>query len=268
MIEGGRCALRYPLVLVHGTGFRDHKRLNYWGRIPAALEREGAQVFYCHQDAWGTVEDNAEAVARRVCEVLTETGAEKVNLVAHSKGGLEARWALSELGLADKVASLTTLSTPHKGSETMERLSRLPDWCFRVIGVLVNGWYRLLGDRHPNFYHASRQFTTTWCQKLTSTAQGVPGVYCQSYAAAMKRSLSDVFLCVPHFVIKRVEGENDGMVTVSSARWCAFQGVLRGAGRRGISHADVVDLRRRDVDGFDVRAFYIGLVERLREKGL
>ena len=35
------CATCYPILLVHGTGFRDWKRLSYWGRIPEVLRREG-----------------------------------------------------------------------------------------------------------------------------------------------------------------------------------------------------------------------------------
>lgn len=41
-----RCRTRYPLLLVHGLGFHDHARLNYWGRIPEKLREHGAEVFY------------------------------------------------------------------------------------------------------------------------------------------------------------------------------------------------------------------------------
>lgn len=44
------CATRYPILLVHGTGFRDWKRLGYWGRIPELLRRRGAQVCFGGQD--------------------------------------------------------------------------------------------------------------------------------------------------------------------------------------------------------------------------
>ena len=60
-----RCATRYPIVLIHGAGFRDLKWPVYWGRIPRALEERGASVFYGLQDCWGSVETNAEAIAAR-----------------------------------------------------------------------------------------------------------------------------------------------------------------------------------------------------------
>ena len=37
--------LRYPILLVHGMGFRDYKHVGYWGRIPKALERKGCTVY-------------------------------------------------------------------------------------------------------------------------------------------------------------------------------------------------------------------------------
>ena len=98
------CRTRYPIVLIHGTGFRDLKWPVYWGRIPKALERRGAKIYYGLQDCWASTETNAREIVRRIDEIRQETGAEKVNLIAHSKGGLEARMAASSLGAADRIA--------------------------------------------------------------------------------------------------------------------------------------------------------------------
>ena len=80
------CQTKYPLVLIHGAGFRDLKWPVYWGRIPAALEVRGAVIRYGLQDCWASTETNAAEIIRRIDQVLAETGAEKVNLIAHSKG--------------------------------------------------------------------------------------------------------------------------------------------------------------------------------------
>ena len=48
-------------------------------------------------------------------QIIQKTGCEKVNIIAHSKGGLESRYAISQLGLSPYVASLTTINTPHHG---------------------------------------------------------------------------------------------------------------------------------------------------------
>ena len=43
---------------------------------------------------------------------------------------------------------------------------------------------------------------------------------------------------------------------------------LTASGKRGISHGDVIDLNRTNIEGFDVREFYVELVSNLRKRGL
>ncbi len=62
------CSTRYPLLLVHGVGFRDFHYFNYWGRIPRELKRNGARGYYGHQEAWGTVESNALILKEKIRE--------------------------------------------------------------------------------------------------------------------------------------------------------------------------------------------------------
>ena len=52
--------LKYPVLLVHGMGFRDNKYINYWGRIPEELEKMGCSIFYGEQDSNASVETNGE----------------------------------------------------------------------------------------------------------------------------------------------------------------------------------------------------------------
>ena len=118
------CATRCPILLVHGAGFRDLKWPVYWGRIPAALESRGAAVLYGEQDSWGSVGTNAEALAGRIEAIVRERGCGKVNIIAHSKGGLDARLAATLCG--PLIASITTVATPHRGSKTLDRLLTLP----------------------------------------------------------------------------------------------------------------------------------------------
>ena len=116
------CSTRYPVLLVHGIFFRDWQYVNYWGRIPAVLIRNGARVFYGRQQSALSVPDSAQEVRRAIEEVLAETGAEKVNIIAHSKGGLDSRYAISCLGMDKYVATLTTINTPHKGCDMVDFL--------------------------------------------------------------------------------------------------------------------------------------------------
>ncbi len=124
--------------MLHGVGFRDLKYLNYWGRIPRELIRNGATVYYGNQEAWGTIEANAKDVKNKIFEIRGTTGVEKVNIIAHSKGGLDARYTISALDMDEYVASLTTISTPHRGSFIVDSADKLPDGLIRFIGKRVN----------------------------------------------------------------------------------------------------------------------------------
>ena len=101
----------------------------------------------------------------------------------------------------------------------------------------------------------------------------MPGVFCQSVACVMRSPLSDVNLSTANFVLNRLEGENDGLVSVESARWGERCTVLRGNTRRGVSHLDAIDLRRapltrRQGEGVsDICEFYVGLAEELKGMG-
>jgi triacylglycerol lipase len=266
-VDSELCKTRYPLVLVHGVLFRDLKYFNYWGRIPRELIRNGAKIYYGNQEAVGTIVTNAEDIRRAILAVLEETGTEKVNIIAHSKGGLDARYAISRLDMADKVASLTTISTPHRGCRFVDKACALPEWLYRGVAGFFDNAFRKLGDRRPDFYTATRQFATADSEAFNLDTPDVPGVYYQSYMTRMKSASSDPMLALPWLMIKPLEGDNDGLVSIDSAVWGEFRGVLESGGRRGISHGDIIDLKRADYKGFDVVETYVGIVSALKEKG-
>ena len=265
--------LRYPILLVHGMGFRDNKIVNYWGRIPKTLEQLGCRVFYGYQDSNGSVETNGRVVADRIDEILRETGAEKVNIIAHSKGGLDSRYAISTLNSGNKTASLTTICTPHNGSKTVDRLMKFPQPAVKFAGFCTDCWFRVLGDKNPDSYKVFHSFTTSGAEKFNSENPDCEGVYYQSYAFVMENPFSDVFMWFPNLVVGMIEGENDGLVTPRNARWTNFRGIYRGADGRGISHCDEVDMRRKrfsEKSGnavADIVDVYTEIVKDLYERG-
>lgn len=267
------CQTKYPLLLVHGAGFRDLKIPVYWGRIPRVLRTHGAAVFHGEQDCWASTETNAHALCERIDAILGETGAEKVNILAHSKGGLEARMAASSLGYADKIASITTIGTPHRGSRTFTIFLRAPRVFFSIAAFAVNNWIRLVGDKKPDFQRVCEEFATTHMERFNEQNPDMPGVYYQSVAGVMRHPFSDINLSTANFVLNRIEGPNDGLVSLHSAAWGERCIEIRGNTRRGISHLDEIDFRRRPLskkDGEDVKEitdFYVWLVSDLVERG-
>jgi len=266
-VDSAICSTKYPLVLVHGVRFRDLKYINYWGRIPKELRRNGATIFYGHQEAWGTVEHNAQDIKDKILSILEETGAKKVNIIAHSKGGLDARYMISKLEMGHYVASLTMMSSPHRGCKFVDLSCNLPDKFYKSIAKTFDKYYMFLGDEHPDFYTASRQFSTYHSERFNEEVQDVDKVYYQSYATAVKVFFSDLIVTLPYILVKLTEGENDGLVSINSAKWGEFKGVLKNEHWRGISHGDIIDLRRDDYKGFDVIEKYVEIVSILKDKG-
>lgn len=268
------CKTRYPILLIHGIFFRDFKYFNYWGRIPEYLEMNGATVYYGDHESCETVEKTAEGIAERVRQIVRDTGCGKVNIIAHSKGGLDVKYAVAMTGIAPLVASVTTINTPHQGCEYAERLLNwAPYKAKKVLSSIANIVFRKLGDKDPDVLSAVEELTCTRCRELDAITSDFDfaehGVYTQSVGSGMKYARSGVIpLNMSCLLIDRTDGPNDGLVGQASFRWGEDYTFIDNGEKRGISHGDMIDLTRGEIPGFDVCAFYVGLVGRLRERGL
>ncbi len=268
--ENEICRTKYPILLVHGIFFRDWQLVNYWGRIPKALVRNGADLHYGGQQSAAAVASSAAELKETIQTVLAETGAEKVNIIAHSKGGLDARYAISKLGMAPYVASLTTINTPHRGCIFAQVLmDKLPGGAIRWLERKYNAVFHTLGDREPDFLAGVTDLRADVCARFNQEVPDMEGVCYQSVMSTMKKASSaPPPLNLTYLLVKQYDKEaNDGLVSLSSAQWTGFLGNVTAPHKRGVSHGDIIDLMREDIDGFDVREFYVGLVRDLKERG-
>ena len=280
------CACRYPLLMVHGVFFRDTHFFNYWGRIPEALEKNGARIYYGNHHSATSVEDSGRELAERIRQIVRETGCEKVNLIAHSKGGLDCRYAIAMEGVAPYVASLTTINTPHKGCEFADYLLHvLPKSLKEQAEKAYNGAMRAFGEESPDFLAAVENLTAQACGELNEqlapfeanlyrdiavTDKNLPAaqIYRQSVGSRLDHASGGTFpLNFSYHLAARFDGPNDGLVSEKSFQWGEDYTFLTPAGKNGISHGDMIDLNRIDPDGFDVREFYVQLVSDLKNKG-
>lgn len=263
------CATKYPILLVHGVFFRDSRLLNYWGRIPAELQKNGAVICYGDQQSALSVEQSAEELAQKIKEIVQSSGCEKVNIIAHSKGGLDSRYAISKLGCSQYVASLTTINTPHRGCLFAEYLlGACPEKLRNFIENTYNKAFYKLGDCSPNFMAAVNSLTNSSCEQFNNDVPDSPEVMYQSYGSKATNRRSGRFpLNVSYPVVKKYDGDNDGLVALTSAPWGEKFTPIYPTGRRGITHADMIDLNREDIKGFDVREFYVQMVAELKERG-
>lgn len=264
------CNTKYPILLVHGVFFRDTVFFNYWGRIPEELKFNAAKIFYGKHKSAASVKDSAKELEIRIEKIVNKTGCQKVNIIAHSKGGLDCRYAIAKLGIADKVASLTTVNTPHRGCLFADYLlEKIPNEVKEQVANTYNKTIRFLGEKDADFLSAVNNLTDSYCTALDKEL-GVPdGIYSQSIGSVMKTASGGMFpLNFSYHLAANFDGINDGLVSENSFKWGENYILLTPTGERGISHGDVIDLSRQDIDGFDVREFYVDLVNKLKRKGL
>ena len=268
------CKTKYPILMVHGVFFRDSEHLNYWGRVPAELIKNGATIYYGGQESAGDVPTCALQLKSSIVRCLEETGAEKVNIIAHSKGGLDSRYCISMLGMAPYVASLTTINTPHHGCEFAEYLmNKAPENLRNTVAAAYNKGAKLAGDNNPDFIKAVTDLTRAGVERLNKQMEPMAyqfdNIYTQSFGSKLNHATSGKFpLNMSYHFVKHFDGYNDGLVGEDSFQWGSDYHFLTNKGLRGISHADMIDLNRENIDGFDIREFYVGVVQGLKARGL
>lgn len=269
-VESQQCRTKYPILLVHGIFFRDIKYLNYWGRVPRFLKQQGAVIYYGNQESAQSVAYCGEQLAKRIKQVIDETGCEKVNIVARSKGGLDSRYAVANGGVSQYVASLTTINTPHNGCIFANYLlKKAPKSLVRQVEKMYNTAFLKLGDQQPDFLTAVSDLCDEACRELNQLMPNQPEVYYQGVTSYVNKASGGKFpLNAFYPIVKHFDGQNDGLVSVESTSYFDDTLVIAPPGNRGISHADMIDLNRENIDGFDVREFYKELLMGLKERGL
>lgn len=264
------CKTRYPILLVHGVFFRDFKYFGYWGRIPGQLRRNGAAVYFGNQPSADSIPNCARILTERIKKITQETGCEKVNIIAHSKGGLDCRYAMAFCGATPYVASLTTINTPHRGSEFADyMLAKVSPMNQRRFCFAYNKTLNKLGEPEADLMTAVRELTTDHCIPLDRRMPQPQGILCQSFGSKMNKPLKGRFpMNFTGVVMGFLNRDNDGLVSADSFPWGDRYTLLTSDSPVGISHCDITDLNRTNLPDFDVREFYVQLVADLKEKGL
>lgn len=262
-------ATKYPIILVHGIAVKEFHVVKAFGKIGKRLREAGYCVHSANTDGFGAIEHNAEQLKAEILKLLERENAEKVNIIAHSKGGLDSRAAIAHAGCAPYVATLTTINTPHQGCIFAEYLlGKVPQAARESIAAAYNATMKKVGDPNPDFLAAVTDLTESACLARNEVTPDVPGVVYESVMSYCKKAQHGKFpLNMTYPIVKHFDGLNDGLVSVESAKWGESFTLLEPKGKRGISHGDVVDLNRENIRGFDVREFYVELVADLKRRG-
>jgi len=244
--------LKHPVVLAHGImGFDQVKTgplkgAKYFRGVEPHLKRLGSKVYAFRVHPSASVPARAQELARAVAELPDK----RVNVVAHSMGGLDARYAVAKLGLAKKVCSITTIGTPHRGTPLADLGTGL--WgvapaakkLFEKMGLEVEGFFEL---------------TTAKMEAFNAEVPNAAGVYYGSWVASGGGLLAMNPLLLPTWkLIREKFGENDGLVPTASQEWGEVCGTIAADHWAQIGWSPT----------FDAPAFYENVVRELSYRGL
>ena len=108
-----------PVLLVHG--YAEDAAL--WKKWEDMLRKDGIQFFTVtfkdSDDKCGSAKQHAIELEKMVQDIKEQSGAQKINIVGYSKGGLDARVFLDITDTKD-VANLIMIGTPNAGSPVAE----------------------------------------------------------------------------------------------------------------------------------------------------
>lgn len=254
---------KYPVVLVHGMIAKDFPFWRAFRGITGFLKQQGIRVYVSNQDGIGAVATNAAQLKNELLQIMEKENCQKVNLIAHSKGGLDARYMISCLDMADRVASLTTLSTPHRGSGLSAWILKIPNFLEKIIAFFADLLFRLLGDKHPDLLTLAYELTAEKMEDFNRRVLNAPQVYYQSFSSTATDK--NAFLrSIPYNISRYCEHDDtDGMVSVKSSKWGNYRGGMAGQ----VDHfqmAGAIGSERRLVG---VGIFYLHVIQELQEMG-
>ena len=164
---------RLPVLLIHGY----HSGPEVWTHWVNQLHRDGFDaeaVYFENDDDCGSSKSHAYELNEIIEQFKVRTNSDKINIVAHSKGGLDARWYLANDLFNDDVEKLIMIGTPNLGSPlaygtlTVPPLL-IPYWkeimCWPAVYDLIPGsaatqspmnsntrYYTIAGNWYPDLY--------------------------------------------------------------------------------------------------------------------
>lgn len=254
---------KYPIVLVHGMILKDFKLFKAFRKIKDNLLKENIKVYVTNQDGIGSIENNAMQLKDEILKILEKENVDKVNIIAHSKGGLDSRYMISKLDMDKHVASLTTLSTPHHGSKLSSKLLSMPKWCAKFLAFFINLFYKICKDKKPDILTLGHQLKDDTMIDFNKEVLNSSKVYYQSYSSDLNNKKS-FLMFIPHLITKNLENvSTDGIVSVESSVWGEYKGNIKN----NYDHAQMVGVYGTNKTLNEVSKFYLDVIENLSQIG-
>lgn len=215
--------LKYPLLLCHGYGaLAAVIKPSPMHEVCMHLRSHGVLAFAPNIVPYASIETRATEWNRIIHNLCDALNTERVNIIAHSMSGLDMRYAIQELDCAPKIASLTTLATPHRGTSLAELVLKTPDKVRTLLGDAFN-WFgnhvypRSKSDAIGAVQQLTRDYVENEFNPKITEMREVP-LYTWSAATGRgtEQPLNPVYR-YQNMHIYEAEGINDSFVSVQSA---------------------------------------------------
>lgn len=288
--------------------------LSYWRGIQEALENLGSTVFIAKVPAFGDIKSRAISLDKFItkqCKILRESESKKsiyndekhkneadprtfkqknqpikINLISHSMGGLDCRYLISKVHRKDeiyRIVSLTTISTPHHGSEVADFIvdqvrqnSVLEQICPRSIYELTTKKMKefnkdVVDDPNVKYFSFGAKFNPRWYNLFNVTWLIMKH---EIEKNASKKALKEDKTRANNCIDKNKLIDNDGLVSVESSKWGQYIGTLDN-----VDHLDLINWTnqaRLEFDKlmwaqdppFNPIALYLDIADKLAHRGL
>lgn len=260
-------ATQQPVILMHGFGIgASFRRDGHLHEEAMHLRSRGVRAAAPNVSPYNTVTARCEMWEDRLKHLLDEMNTDSLSIIAHSMGGLDARYLISKKGWHDVVDVLVTVATPHRGSPiaslTLDQPTSVREWLVDVADWVGR---HVLEDGGANIQQALEELTPDYVQSVfNEEIPNHPDVTYWSYGCQAGEGteipIDPIFRYLNKYLYER-EGENDGIVSVNSARWGTYLGTVNA------DHARQVGIQSRLAAPFDSNAFYASIAERLADHG-
>jgi triacylglycerol lipase len=258
---------RRPVVMMHGFGIgASFRRGGHLHTEAMYLRSRGVRAVAPNVSPYDTVRARCQTWERRFRQILEETGSDRLSLIAHSMGGLDARYLISNRGWHDTIDVLVTVATPHRGSSVATLVLNQPDAVRKWLTEMAD-WLgtHVLEDGSANIRQALRELTPSYVEStFNEEVPDHPDVEYWSYGCQAGEGteipIDPIFRYFNSYLFEH-EGPNDGIVSVRSARWGDYLGTIDA------DHARQVGMKSRLAASFDANSFYASIAQRLADRG-
>jgi triacylglycerol lipase len=256
---------RHPIVLMHGMGGTDSylDLLDYFSGVEELLEGAGYLVFAPAVDSFAPIDHRAGQWAEHLDELMAEGQARRFNVIAHSQGGLDTRYLIHQPGWAERIASLTTVSTPHHGTPIADLVTGALDISpleGLVLDEIADALADLTSERMAQF---NEDYPDHPAVAYFSWAGHSCGILEPDCITEQNGEIILVALGPTYTLMWALGLPNDGQVPVESAIWADFLGEIPADHANEVGH--FIPLINPP---FDALTFYRDEAQRLAALGL